>query len=459
MSTTATAQVRAGYRSGTPENPTVVPIYQSASYDFADFRAATEIFALERAGNLYSRTGNPTNAVLERRIAALDGGVAALALASGQAATAVALLALARSGQHIVASNRVYGGTADLIGDTFADFGIRATFVDPDDVDAWSAASDAQTRAWFVESVDNPLGSVPDLRRLADAAHALGVPLVVDNTVATPALLKPIEHGADVVVYSATKALGGHGAALAGLVVDAGSFDFRRDAERWPQLTSPSARFGGLVFATDAPAGTSPYIAYARARLAHDLGPALSAHSAFLVLQGIETLDLRVQRQAESAVRIAAALERHPAVARVHHAGLPTHPDHRRAARLLRAVPAVFSFDIDAAEHRVGPFIDALRLFTLAANIGDARSLVAHPATMTHSRYTPEQLRAAGIGRGTIRLSIGLEDPQELIADLHQALAVAVPGRAPATTDPATTAPSTPAPSTPAPSTTESTLA
>ncbi len=418
----STHQVHAGYEPWTRQNSSVVPIYQTASYEFENHEAARDIFALKRLGNLYSRTGNPTNAVLERRITALDGGAGALALASGQAATTVALLSLVRTGQHIVASNRLYGGTVDLIGDTFADFGIDASFLDPSDPAAWAEATTGRTRAWFVESVDNPLGTVPDLRALADAAHALGVPFVVDNTVATPALLRPIRHGADIVVYSATKFLGGHGNALAGLVVDAGTFDFLASPQRWPQFTAPSERFGGLVFATDLPEGTSPFIAYARAKYAHDLGPALSAHSAFLILQGIETLELRVRRQTESALAVAVALERHPKVARVHFAGLPSHPDHRRALAQLAAAPAVFSFDLRAEEDEVGPFIDRLRLFSLAANIGDARSLVVHPATTTHSRFTAAQLAAAGISRSTIRLSIGLEDPADLVADLEQAL-------------------------------------
>jgi O-acetylhomoserine (thiol)-lyase len=420
---TATQQVHAGYTPGVAQNTAIPPIYQSAAFEFADFETARDIFALRKVGNLYGRTGNPTNAVLERRIAALDGGVAALALASGQAAVAVALLALLRAGRHVVAGNRLYGGTVDLIGDTFADLGIGATFVDPGDVEAWRAATTPETRAWFVESVDNPTGTVPDLPALAEAAHDLGIPLVVDNTVATPALQRPIEFGADVVVYSATKFLGGHGAALAGLIVDAGTFDFQAQPDRWPQFTEPSERFGGITFARDAPAGTSSYIAYSRAKLAHDLGPTLAAHSAFLILQGLETLELRMRRHTDSARIVAEALAAHPRVAAVHYAGLADHPDHERAARLLRAPASVFSFDLAAPESEVGPFIDRLKLFSLVANIGDARSLVVHPATTTHSRFSPERLAAAGMTRSTIRLSVGLEDPRDLVADLEQALA------------------------------------
>lgn len=418
----STRQIHAGYEPGTPQNSSVVPIYQTASYEFADFATARDIFALKRTGNLYSRTGNPTNTVLEKRITALDGGVGALAVASGQAATTVALLTLVRSGQHIVASNRLYGGTVDLLGDTFNDFGIRVSFVDPADPDAWVSASTPDTRAWFIESVDNPLGGVPDLRALSARARELGIPFVVDNTVATPALLRPIEHGADIVVYSATKFLSGHGNALAGLIVDAGTFDFRSAPTNWPQFTEPSTRFGGIVFATDLPEGTSPYITYARAKYAHDLGPSLAAHSAFLILQGIETLELRVARQVASARAIAEALAENPQVAAVHYAGLPSHRDFQHARTTLGGIPSVFSFDLAAGEDEVGPFIDRLRLFSLAANIGDARSLVVHPATTTHSRFSDAQLRSAGFSRSTIRLSIGLEDSDDLLGDLEQSL-------------------------------------
>lgn len=414
----ATLQVRAGYETGAPQNTVAVPIYQSAAYEFESFDAAADIFALRRAGNLYGRTGNPTAAVLERRIAALDGGAGALATASGQSAVAVALLALVRTGQHVVASSKLYGGTVDLLGDTFADFGIGATFVDPARVDAWIDATTPATRAWFVESIGNPTASLPDLRALSRAAHELGLPLVVDNTIATPALLRPLDLGADVVVYSATKFLGGHGSSLGGVIVDGGRFDF--GTERWPQFSSYSERFG-LTFWTDVEG--SPYLAYAKAKLSHDLGPALSPFNAFLLLQGVETLDVRIRRHTASALAVAEHLAGHPAVSVVHHAGLPTHPDHGIGLRdFPHGTGSVFAFDlVDAAA--VGPFVDGLRLFTLAANLGDARSLVVHPATTTHSRFTPAQRAAAGISLATVRLSVGLEDPDDLIRDLDAALA------------------------------------
>lgn len=416
---TATRQVRAGYETGVPQNTVTVPIYQSAAYEFEDFATARDIFALRRTGNLYSRTGTPTNSVLEKRVAALDGGIAALATASGQSAVAVALLALLRTGQHVVASSKLYGGTVDLLGDTFADFGISATFVDPGDPDAWRSATTDATRAWFVESIGNPTASLPDLRALADAAHALGVPFVVDNTVATPALLRPIELGADIVVYSATKFLGGHGSSLGGVIVDAGRFDF--GGHRWPQFSQRSDRFG-LTFWTDIE--VSPYLAYAKAKLAHDLGPALSPFNAFLLLQGVETLDLRMRRHTESALAVAEHLAGHPGVSVVHHAGLPTHPDHEIGRRdFPNGTGSVFAFDLAAGEGAVERFVDSLQLFTLAANLGDVRSLVVHPATTTHSRFTAAQREAAGITLATIRLSIGLEDPADLIDDLDGAFA------------------------------------
>ena len=418
----ATRQVRAGFEPGQRENTVTVPIYQSAAYEFESFEAAREIFALRKTGNLYSRTGNPTNAVLEKRVAALDGGIGALATASGQSAVAIALLALVRTGQHVVASSKLYGGTVDLLDDTFADFGIGVTFADPGDIAAWQAATTPQTRAWFVESIGNPTASLPDLRALAAAAHDLGLPLVVDNTIATPALLRPISLGADIVVYSATKFLGGHGSSLGGVIVDAGRFDFGANPDRWAQFTTRSERFG-ITFLTDIADG-SPYLAYAKAKLAHDLGPALSPFNAFLLLQGVETLDLRIARHTRSALAVAEHLAGHPAVAAVHHAGLPTHPDYEIGRRdFPDGTGSVFSFDLAAGEEQVGPFIDRLKLFTLAANLGDVRSLVVHPATTTHSRFTAAQRAAAGISLSTIRLSVGLEDPADLITDLDSALA------------------------------------
>jgi O-acetylhomoserine (thiol)-lyase len=440
----ATTQIHAGYTAGVAQNTAVVPIYQSTAYEFASFADAAEIFALRKAGNLYSRTGNPTNAALEARIAALDGGVAALATGSGQSAVALALLALVRTGQHIVASSQLYGGSVDLLEDTFADFGISVTFADPRDPAAWAAASTDLTRAFFVESIGNPVASVPDLVALAEVAHARDIPFIVDNTIATPHLLRPIDFGADIVVYSATKFLGGHGNSLAGVIVDGGTFDFGALPGRWPQFTEASTRFGGIVFWNQFGRERSAYLAYTKAKLSHDLGPALSPFNAFLILQGVETLDIRLQKQTDTAFDIARRLAAHPAVKRVHHPSLPDHPDHARAARYLpRGAGSVFAFDLkiagdavdaDAASAdepddaratlaQVAAFIDRLQLFKLVANIGDVRSLVVHPATTTHSRLSPAQRTAAGFSLSTIRLSIGLESPADLWSDLERALA------------------------------------
>jgi O-acetylhomoserine (thiol)-lyase len=419
----ATQQIHAGYTVGVPQNTSVLPIYQSTAYEFESFAAAADIFALRTPGNLYSRTGNPTNAALERRITHLDGGVAALATGSGQSAVAIALLALARTGQHIVAARQLYGGSMDLLGDTFADFGIAVTFVDARNAAEWAAAIRPETRAFFLETVGNPIAQIPDLDGIAAIASASDIPLVVDNTMATPALLRPLEFGANIVVYSATKFLGGHGNALAGVIVDGGRFDFGRRPERWTQFTAPSERFGGLVFWDRFGAASSAYLTYAKAKLSHDLGPSLAPFNAFLILQGVETLDIRMRKHTDSALEVARFLARHPAVAVVHHPGVPGNPDAERAARYLpNGVGSVFSFDLDAPSEVVGPFIDSLSLFSLVANIGDVRSLVVHPATTTHSRLTPEQREFAGISLTTIRLSIGLEDPADLIADLSTAL-------------------------------------
>ena len=435
----ATRQVRAGYAPGTAQNTAqntvTVPIYQSAAYQFENFAAARETFALRRQGNIYSRNGNPTNAVLERRVADLESGAGALAVGSGQAGVAIALLTLVAAAgpgpHHIVASNKLYGGTSDLLGDTFADFAVEVTFVDPLDVDAWTAALRETTRAVFVESIGNPILTVPDISAIAAVAHGRGVPVVVDNTMATPVLLRPIEHGADIVVHSATKYLGGHGTSIAGVIVDAGRFDFTAEPTRWPRLTTPYPRFGDLVFAEhfDGSGGRTPFLALARAKGVHDLGPALSPYNAAQILQGIETLDVRVRRQTESALHLAEFLDEQPQVARVHHPGLAHHAQHEHAAEVLpQGLGGVFSFDLAATEAEVETFVDALDLFSLVANIGDTRSLVVHPATTTHSRLDAAGRAEAGLGLTTIRLSVGLEDVSDLQRDLHAALGALTAG-------------------------------
>ena len=427
----ATRQIRAGYETGTTQNTAVVPIYQSAAYEFESFAAARSIFSLRKKGNLYSRTGNPTQTVLEERITALDDGVAALGTGSGQSAVAIALLTLARTGEHIVAARQLYGGTSDLLADTFADFGIDVTFVDQDDIAAWRAAARPTTRAFFAETIGNPTASVLQVQEIADVAHEVGVPFIVDNTIATPYLQRPKEFGADIVVYSATKFLGGHGSSLAGLIVDLGTFDFGAEPERWPQFTTAYPRVGDVVLWDVFGRERSAFLVYAKTKLIHDLGPALSPFNSFQIIQGLETLDIRLAKQTASALAVARFLDEHPAVAKVNHPGLEGNSGYAAAQKYLpRGAGAVFSFDLriagagssDAVENVVGPFVDSLRVFKLVANIGDVRSMVIHPATTTHSHLSDEGLTLAGFSRATIRLSIGLEDVADLVRDLGAAL-------------------------------------
>jgi O-acetylhomoserine (thiol)-lyase len=425
----ATAQVHAGYTPGAPQNSVVPPIHQTTAYQFASLADARDLFALRKPGNLYSRNASPTQLVFEERVAALEGGRAAAAVASGQAAVAVTLLALAKQGEHIVAARQLYGGTVDLLQDTFADWGIDVTFVDQDDLAAWRDAIRPATRALFAESISNPTAQVLDIRAVADVAHAARVPFIVDNTVATPVLLRPGDHGADLVVHSATKYLGGHGNSMGGVVVDIGSFDFGADPGRWPQLTQPYSRVSDTVLWDRFGPQGQAFVSLIKTKYVHDLGPSLSPFNAFQLLQGIETLDLRMARHSASALEVARALAGHPRVTRVHHPGLADSPWQDAAARYLpRGAASVFSFDIESTGdgqldwRNVAAVIDSLRLVKLVANIGDVRSLVAHPASMTHSHLTDAQLAEAHISRTTIRLSVGLEDPADIIADLVSAL-------------------------------------
>ncbi|PZU39648.1 MAG: O-acetylhomoserine aminocarboxypropyltransferase [Microbacterium sp.] len=425
----ATLQVQAGYTPGIAQNTAIPPIYQSNAYEFPSLAHARDVFALRTVGNVYSRNANPTQLVLEERVARLEGGTAAVAVGSGQAASAGAILALASQGHHIVAARQLYGGTIDLLADSLADLGIEVTFVDQDDVEGWRAAARPETRAFFAETITNPLATVLDVRAIADAAHEAGVPLIVDNTVATPYLLRPGDHGADIVVHSATKYLGGHGAALGGVIVDIGRFDFAADPDRWPQFTRPYPRFRDLVLWERFGAAGQALTVYIKTKFVHDFGPTLAATSSSQLLQGIETLDLRMRRHSDNALEVARVLDAHPSVSRVHHPGLSHNPWHGAAARYLpRGTSGVFAFDLagsgDATRDQqlVERVVDALRVIRLVANIGDARSMVSHPASMTHSHMTPDQLAAAGISPTTIRLSIGLEDPADLTADLAQAL-------------------------------------
>jgi len=420
-----TRQIRAGFTADPGFGANVPPIAQSAAFVYPSSEEAASRFLLETPGHTYSRVNNPTAAALERRIADLEGGVGALATASGQAATTLAILGVARAGDHIVASASLYGATYTLFASTLTDLGIAFTFVqDPDDLDEWAAAARPDTRAYFGESIPNPRGDVLDFRGVADVAHAAGVPLIVDNTIATPYLVRPFEHGADIIVHSATKYLSGHGSSVAGLLVDGGTFDWAAHADQYPQLTTLASGFSGVNFAERF--GNRAFIMRTRTKLAADLGPAVAPFTAFLVLQGIQTLSLRMERHAQNAQRVAVFLESHDDVEAVHYAGLPSSPWYERAQRYLpKGASSVMAFDIAGGVDAGRRFVAALELFDHVSNIGDVRSLVVHPASTTHVQLTPEQQTAAGIGPGLVRLSIGLEHVDDIIADLAQGFGAA----------------------------------
>ncbi|RPE27634.1 bifunctional o-acetylhomoserine/o-acetylserine sulfhydrylase [Kitasatospora cineracea] len=414
-----TRQIHAGAQPDPATGARAVPIYQTTSFAFRDTAHAADLFALAEPGNIYTRIHNPTTDVLEQRLASLEGGVAAVALASGQAAETLALLTLAQAGDHLVSSASLYGGTYNLLRHTLPRFGVEVSFVeDPDDPEAWRAAIRPNTKALFAESLGNPRGNVLDVRGVADVAHAAGVPLIVDNTVPTPYLLRPLEHGADVVVHSATKFLGGHGTTIGGVVVDGGSFDFGADPERFPGFNEPDPSYHGLRF-WDA-LGPGAFAAKLRVQLLRDLGPALSPHSAFLLLQGVETLSLRLERHTANALELARWLEQRDEVAVVHYPGLPSSRWYGAAQRYLpRGAGAVLSFELRDGIEAGRRFVDGLELFSHLANIGDVRSLVIHPASTTHSQLDAEQLTATGAAPGLVRLSVGLESVTDLRADLE----------------------------------------
>lgn len=418
----STTAIHAGYTPSGDYRPLTVPLYSSAAYEFSSHAEAVEKFALRQSGFTYSRTGNPTVAVFEQRAAALEGGVNAVATATGQAAVALALLALTQGPKHIIASNQLYGGTVDLLTDSFNDFGIRVSFVDPDQPANWEAAIEEDTRAFFLESVTNPLCTLPDLPALAQIAHRHNIPVVVDNTLATPANFKPLNHGADIVVHSATKALAGHGQVLGGVVIDSGSFDFS-DATRWPQIALARARYADSSLLQRYP--TSAYAMLVRSKFLHDLGPTLSASAAHSILTGMETLPVRAAAATANLLLLANFLQAHPLIKAVHHPSRSTHRHHQRAAKFFaRGTGSVLAIELHDAS-LVPAFIDQLKIITLAANIGDTRTMIAHPATMTHCRLSASQLAAAGLNAGILRLSVGLEDPADLIRDLDRALAAA----------------------------------
>ena len=421
-----TLAIHAGARPDPATGARAVPIHLSTSFVFESSDQAAQLFNMERAGHVYSRISNPTNAVLEQRVAALEGGIGAIATASGQAALHLAIVTLMGAGGHIVASSALYGGSQNLLHYTLRRFGIDTTFVRPGDLDGWRAAIRPTTRLLLGETLGNPGLEVLDIPAAARVAHDAGVPLLVDSTFTTPYLLKPLEHGADLVYHSATKFLSGHGTVIGGVLVDGGSFDWERSG-RFPELTTPYDGFHGMVFSEESTVGA--FLLRARREGLRDFGAALSPHSAWLILQGIETLPLRMERHIANTEQVVRFLAEHPFVARVGHPLLESHPSHALAQRLLkhgaRGAGSVFSFDIKGSRAQGKAFIDTLKLFSHLANVGDCRSLVIHPASTTHFRMNDEALAAAGIGPGTIRLSIGLEDPQDLIDDLKRALKAA----------------------------------
>lgn len=397
-----------------------VPIYQSASFVFQNSADAAARFSLEQPGEIYTRLGNPTQNVFEQRMAALEGGVAAVAVASGAAAITYALLNLTRQGDHIVAARTIYGGSYNLLAHTLPTYGVTATFVDPSDVQNFEAAITPATRAIFLETMGNPNSNLIPLEEVAAIAHRNGIPLVVDNTFGTPCLIRPIEHGADIVVHSATKFIGGHGTSLGGVIVDGGTFDWQASG-KFPQFTEPDASYHGLRFCEAA--GAAAFAVRIRTTLLRDTGAALSPFNSFLLLQGIETLSLRVERHVQNALRVVDFLQAHPKVRCVNHPSLPAHPDHALYTRYFpQGAGSIFTIELEGGQTEAHRFIDRLKLFSLLANVADAKSLVIHPASTTHSQLTPEECAQQGITPGTVRLSIGLEHIDDLLEDLRQAL-------------------------------------
>ncbi|WP_175769082.1 O-acetylhomoserine aminocarboxypropyltransferase/cysteine synthase family protein [Burkholderia cenocepacia] len=417
-----TIAVHGGYRPDPTTRAVAVPIYQTVAYAFDDTQHGADLFDLKVQGNIYTRIMNPTTDVLEQRIAALEGGIGTLALASGQAAVTYAIQTIAEAGDNIVSASSLYGGTYNLFAHTLPQYGITTRFADPRDPSSFEPLIDARTKAIFAESVGNPLGNVTDIAALAEVAHRHGIPLIVDNTVPSPYLLRPFEHGADIVVHSLTKYLGGHGTSLGGAIVDSGKFPWAEHADRFKRLNEPDVSYHGVVY-TEA-FGPAAYIGRARVVPLRNMGAAISPFNAFQILQGIETLALRVERISDNALKIAQHLARHEHVEWVNYAGLPEHPDHPLVARYLSGrAPGILTFGVKGGRDGGAKFQDALKLFTRLVNIGDTKSLATHPASTTHRQLSPAELAKAGVKEETVRLSIGIEHIDDLLADLDQALA------------------------------------
>ncbi|MGV8923561.1 MAG: O-acetylhomoserine aminocarboxypropyltransferase/cysteine synthase family protein [Thermomonas sp.] len=417
-----TIAVHGGYKPDPTTRAVAVPIYQTVAYAFDSTQHGADLFDLKVQGNIYTRIMNPTTDVLEQRVAALEGGIGALAVASGQAAVTYAIQTIAEAGDNIVSASALYGGTFNLFAHTLPQFGIQTRFADYKDPDSFGKLIDERTKAVFVESIGNPLGNITDIEAVAKVAHAHGVPLIVDNTVATPHLLRPIEHGADIVVHSLTKYLGGHGNSIGGAIVDSGKFPWAEHKQRFRRLNEPDVSYHGVVY-TEA-LGEAAYIGRARVVPLRNTGAALSPFNAFLILQGIETFTLRMERIIQNTLAVAKYLQQHPKVARVNYAGLTDHPEHALAQKYLGGHGSgLFTFELRGGLEAGAKFLDALQLFLRLVNIGDTRSLATHPASTTHRQLSPEELAKAGVSKDTVRLSIGIEHVDDLIADLEQALA------------------------------------
>ncbi|WP_026760263.1 MULTISPECIES: O-acetylhomoserine aminocarboxypropyltransferase/cysteine synthase family protein [Selenomonas] len=419
-----TLQLHVGQEQPDPASDArAVPIYQTTSYVFRNSQHAADRFGLADAGNIYGRLTNSTQDVFEKRIAALEGGTAALAVASGAAAITYTIQALAANGGHIVAQKTIYGGTYNLLAHTLTEFGVEATFVDAHDLAEVEGAIKENTRAIYLETLGNPNSDIPDIDAIAEIAHKHGLPLVIDNTFGTPYLIRPLEHGADIVVHSATKFIGGHGTTLGGVIVDGGSFDWKASG-KYPGIADPNPSYHGVSFADVA--GPAAFVTYVRAILLRDLGGAISPFNAFLLLQGVETLSLRLERHAENTKKVVEFLSKHPQVAKVNHPSLPDHPDHALYEKYFpNGGASIFTFEIKGGKEAAWKFIDNLEIFSLLANVADVKSLVIHPASTTHSQLTDEELADQGISQSTIRLSIGTEHIDDIIADLEKGFAAA----------------------------------
>lgn len=420
-----TLSVHAGYSPDPTTKAVAVPIYQTTSYAFDDTQHGADLFDLKVPGNIYTRIMNPTNDVLEKRVAALEGGLAAVAVASGMAAITYAIQTIAQVGDNIVSVAKLYGGTYNLMAHTFPRIGIEARFAPHDDIAALEALIDDKTKAVFCETITNPSGNIVDIQALADVAHRHGVPLIVDNTVATPYLCRPFEHGADIIIHSLTKYIGGHGNSIGGIVVDSGKFPWAEHKDRFEILNTPDVSYHGVNYVEHFDAAA--YIARCRVAPLRGTGAALSPFNAFLILQGLETLALRMDRHTENAQKVAEYLQNHPQVAWVKYAGLSNHPEHNLAVRYMSGKPAgILSFGIKGSAEAGAKFIDALQLIVRLVNIGDAKSLACHPASTTHRQLNDEELERAGVSRDLIRLSIGIEHIDDILADLEQALKASI---------------------------------